>query len=160
VIKVVKAADDAETLRRVVHSLNYSEVPLPFHALVFETVAFGAPTIYGGCSVDRSVFRKRLPDTRWFASAAGVVNPTDAAGVTLDLVYLTNAIAAVSLGAATFLGAGAVKATLGPFDVFGTGGVPAGETVPIIALRATKLVAGVATLSHWNIWIRFLPSKQ
>lgn len=160
-IKVQRSDDEKENVRQAIHSINFSPEVLPFCAITgTETVAFGAPQVFGGCAVDRTRFRTRLPDDRWIITAYGVVGPGDVNGVDLDLVYTTDAIATVSLGGATFTGGAPLKGSLGPFDLFATPGVPQGETIPIVALRATKKVGGNATLAQWCIWIEFLPSKQ
>lgn len=165
-IKVVQThANPEETLRRLVHAANFSEENRGFVAIgAVVTVTFvGGAQAFGGCTVDRRVFRKLLPDDRWYIYAAGIVNPTDANGVTIDLEYIPGSSgaaigAALLLGTATYVGAGAIKQTLGPFDLYAT--ASKADDTPVIRLKATKLVGATCTLSNWNVWVRFLPSKQ
>jgi hypothetical protein len=112
--------------------------------------------VFGGLAVDREVFRRRLPDYRWYVYAAGLVDPRDANTATLELVYHLDDNTLVSLGSITQAGAGMVKRELGPFDVFNTPGVPAGETIPIVRLRATKTAGVPGEVVAWVIWNRFL----
>jgi hypothetical protein len=117
-----------------------------------ETTTGLALNSFGGITVDRSWSRSMIPNTQWLARAAGFLDPSDANGVTVSLFYQKDNLAVVTLGSATFTGAGFVKASLGPFDVFGTGGVPT-ETIAAVRLGATKLVGGTAGLTAWTVWI-------
>jgi hypothetical protein len=162
VIPVSSTSSLEERVRRIEHSINYSEVDLPFPALTGPAldVVAGAPAGSGGIAVDRSIFRRLLPDARWVVYAAGLVNPQDANIATVSLVYTTDAIANVTLGSVTATGAGFSKKSMGPFDVFGTGGVPAGETIPVIRLVMSKNAGTDALFQTWTIWLRLLANKQ
>src|SRR5439155_16507091 len=128
ITKLMPSRDHVDDLHRVMVALNFSETILACPcALAPETVIDTTVTDLGGVSVDRSVFRKVLPDHRWLVYAAGRVDPRDADGVIIALAYVEDDSTAVSLGSVTLTGAGFVKQTLGPFDVFATAGVPAGE---------------------------------
>jgi hypothetical protein len=162
-IKVVHTGQVAEDTRRIIHALNFSEA---IHAVTPSLAAFstGAPALganlVGGLVVDRSIFRTVLPDARWFVYAAGLVNPGDGNTATVALQYVKDTGVLVMLGSATAVGAGWAKLSMGPFDVFGTAGVPAGETIPAIVMTAQKNAGVNGTLSAWTIWTRFLASKQ
>lgn len=119
-----------------------------------------AGRILGGWSVDRSVFRQRLPDARWYVYAAGLVNPGDANTATLTLRYVKDDGTTVTLGTNASTGATLQKRVMGPFSLFGTGGVPAGETVVVIELHGVKSAGVDGTARHWTCWTRYLPSAQ
>lgn len=117
--------------------------------------------LFGGVSVDRSVFRELLPDHKWYAYCAGLVNPGDANVATLSLVYVTDTTSTTyTLGSTTKTGSGLVKFHMGPFDVFGTASVPAGEDVPVIRLKAVKDAGVDGTVEAATIWLRYLPRAQ
>lgn len=117
--------------------------------------------VFGGLSVDRSVFRTLLPDAKWYVYAAGMVDPGDANVATLSLRYVENTTGTThTLGSTTATGAGLVKFTLGPLDVFGTGGVPGGENVPVLQFHAVKDAGADGTVQAVTLWLRFLPAKQ
>lgn len=116
---------------------------------------------FGGLSVDRSVFRELLPDARWYVYAAGMVDPGDGNVATLSLIYVEDTTGTThTLGSTTKTGAGLVKFDMGPFDVFGTSGVPAGEDVPVIQFKAAKDAGVDGTVSAVTLWVRFLPATQ
>lgn len=163
-IKVVQTSDPLDDTRRLIHSVNYSEV-IRVVSVVDKEEVFGlAPgVVYGGLAVDRSVFRMLQPDARWLVYGAGWVNPTDGAnGVTITIQYETDAPGTVVVLGTLAVPAGVayVKRALGPFDIFNTATVPQGETIPIITLKATKLTAGTGELRDWCLWFRFLAPKQ
>jgi hypothetical protein len=116
-------------------------------------------TLFGGVAVDRDTFRRRLPDARWLAYAAGWVDPGDANTATISLRYEKDDGTTVLLGSVTQAGAGRVKKLIGPVDVFGTGGVPAGEAVPMVRIAAQKAAGVNGTLENWTLWIRYLAPK-
>lgn len=116
---------------------------------------------FGGLAVDRSVFRRLLPDYRWYVYAAGLVNPGDANVATLSLRYQRDSTSTFdTLGSETFTGAGLVKFEMGPYDVFGTAGVPAGETIPIIRFHAAKDAGADGEVAAVTGWVRYLPRQQ
>ena len=117
------------------------------------------PKLFDAVTVDRSVFRKLLPDARWFAYGSGWVNPGDANTATVELCYEKDDGTIVVLGSVTQAGAGLVKKQLGPFDVFATAGVPAGETIPSLRLRGAKTAGANGDLANWTVWLRLLPSR-
>jgi hypothetical protein len=162
-IKVGVGQTVEERLGKIEQSINRSPVILPFAIIDDSGGGVSVPVapgqFFGGVLVDRSWSRTVLPDRQWVVRAAGFINPTDANGVTIDLNYTSDALATTSLGSVTLTGAGVVKARLGPFDVFATGGVPSGETIPAIRLRAIKLVSGTATILHWDIWLELRASR-
>lgn len=165
-IKVVETPDAQENVRRIIHALHYSEDIRVVSAVGSEEgpVAVAATaagdTLFGGLAVDRSVFRKRQQDVRWLVYAAGWALPGDANTMTLDLLYQKDDFTTVVLGSTTRTGAAFGKVAMGPFDVFGTAGVPAGETIPMIRLGARKNVGANGFLQNWNIWARLLAAKQ
>jgi hypothetical protein len=121
--------------------------------------AFGtAGRRFGGYVIDRAVFRELLPEHRILVYAAGIVDPGDGNNATISLRYLTDAIAAVTLGTVVRSGAGPVKVAMGPFDLFATVGVPAGEQILAIDLHAIKNAGTNGVLWPWNIHIRRLPA--
>ncbi len=159
--KLVQTGDARDTLRRVVHASNFSPVVLAFPlGPAPETVIDINVNDLGAISVDRAVFRRLLPDDRWYVYAAGRVDPSDNDGVTVELAYVKDDNTAVVLGGATWTGAGMLKKALGPFDLFGTVGVPRTENIVVVRLQATKLVASTAEMRDWTLWLRLLPSKQ
>ena len=113
--------------------------------------------LLGAYAVDRSIFRERLPDDRWWVYAAGWVDPKDANTATISLRYEKDDGTTILLGSVTQARAGRVKKSMGPFDVFGTASVPAGETIPIIRLGAQKSAGIDGELDGWTIWVRLLP---
>jgi len=161
-IKVVRTSDPLDDTRRLIHSINYSEA-IHVVSVVFQAQAIPlAPgAMYGGLAVDRSVFRKLMPDARWLVYAAGWINPLDAAGGTVEIVYEKDNAAVVVLGTTAMPGAaGLVKMAVGPFDVFNTATVPQTEIIPIITLKATKAGGVPGALRNWCMWFRFLAPKQ
>lgn len=115
---------------------------------------------FSGLAVDRSVFRQRLPDARWFVYAAGWVNAGDTNVATVSLVYEKDDGAQVTLGSVTHNTATKTKKVMGPFDVFATVGVPAGEQIPVVRLRASKASGADGTIESWVLWLRLLPARQ
>jgi len=164
VIRVAQSGEPQEDIRRIIHSLHYSEDIRVVSAVGSEEAVAVAPgTVYGGLAVDRSIFRKLQQDARWFVYAAGWVKTDGAHAVTLGLQYEKDNAAVVVLGTLVAAATGAyTKRAFGPFDVFGTAGVPAGETIPIVTLTATVAAggAGTAFVRDWNLWVRLLPAKQ
>lgn len=163
-IKVVQTGNPLEDVRRLAHSVNFSEAILAFPAVgSVEAFTTAAPTLvvnsFGGVAVDRSVFRRLLPDARWAIYAAGYLETNDGSNATVGLAYQTDAGALVSLGTVTVSTPGG-KFALGPFDLFGTGGVPNTETVPIIRLTAQKAAGVNGEIMASCVWVRYLPSKQ
>ena len=159
--RIATTAVAREDIRRLAHAQNFQEViqAVPL-GIAPETTIDTAGCDCGGLAIDRSVFRKFLPDARWFVYAAGRVDPVDSDGVTIALEYVKDDNTTVALGTSTLTGGGMVKASLGPFDVFGTASVPGGEDVAIVRLFATKENTGFAELRNWCVWVRFLPSLQ
>lgn len=121
---------------------------------------FSGWTAYGGLTIDRSVFRELLPDYKWYVYAAGLVDPGDANTATIGLDYTKDNMVSVSLGSTTKSGSGWVKFSMGPFDVFGTSGVPTTETVACVRLSAQKSGGTSGYLDAVCIWTRFLPARQ
>lgn len=160
-IKVAPIGTTQDRVRRLEHAINFSPLELPFPAVGQEvTVAGPGTTTFGGLSVDRSVFRQLLPDDRWLIYAAGWLDPGDANGAMISLAYQKDNAIFVPLGSSTFVGAGYLKRTLGPFDLFATAGVPPGEQIPVVRFACQKLVGGNAFVNTWTVWARFLSSKQ
>lgn len=168
-IPVIQSGRADEDLRRVIHSINFSEDVLAFPMIPvaqgfstdMPTTAFGGVNLWIGCSVDRSIFRERLKDSRWAVYAAGIVDTVDANAAVLGLVYVTDAGVIVPLGGIGILaGPGFAKAQMGPFDVFGTAGVPPNEVIPMLGMTAQKTAGGNGALLGWTLWIRFLPPTQ
>lgn len=165
-IPVIQTADTMETLRRVVHSINFSEDVFAFPIIPVKTAFMtAAPSVltgtnaWVGVAVDRATFRKRLKDKRWALYAAGALDNGDANGTTLTLVYVKDDGSLVTLGTPTTVpgGAGFQKIMLGPVDVFGSAGVPAGESVPMLGLTAQKAAGANGALTGWCLWLRLLP---
>ncbi len=117
-----------------------------------------SPVTFGAIAVDRAVFRRLLPDARWLVYAAGWCDPGDGNDAIVELIYERDDESVVVLGAATFSGAGRSKRLLGPVDLFATSGVPAGEAVPMIRLRARKTAGLDGSLDGWVAWLRLLPA--
>jgi hypothetical protein len=115
---------------------------------------------YGGFAVDRAVFRRLLPDDRWLVYAAGLLSAGDANTATARLVYQKDNGTQIALGMATTTGSTEVKSRIGPVDLFGTAGVPAGEDVPVIRMQFQKDAGVDGTCLAWNIWLRFLPANR
>jgi len=124
------------------------------------SIPVGPPVQAGGVSIDRSVFRKKLPDAMWHVYAAGVADPGDGNNLTIELVYQKDDGTFVTLGSTgAFSGAGIVKRALGPGDVFGTAGVPTNENIAVIRLQATKAAGVAATLWAWVVWVELLAPR-
>lgn len=115
---------------------------------------------FSGLAVDRSVFQKRLPDARWLVYAAGWVNAGDANVATISLVYEKDDGSQVMLGSVTHNTGTKTKKVMGPFDVFATVGVPAGEQVPMVRLKAVKSSGADGTIENWTIYLRLLAARQ
>lgn len=115
------------------------------------------PTLFGGYALERATFRELQADHRWYVYAAGWVDPKDVNQATVSLVYEKDDQSIITLGSVTQTGSGRVKKKMGPFDVFATAGVPAGEEVPIIRLRAVKNAGIDGELDGWTLWVRHLP---
>jgi hypothetical protein len=162
VIKVSSTSSVEERVRRIEHSINYSNVILTFScADANTTITAGAGNVFfGGCAVDRAWSRTVLPDAQWVVRAAGFANSGDGNPFVVSLIYQTNALAVVTLGSATTSVAGFVKLAMGPFDVFGTGGVPAGEAIPVIRIIANKGAGTNAQIAAWTIWLELRANKQ
>lgn len=109
--------------------------------------------------MDRSVFRELQPDDRWWIYGVGWVNPKDANQATIAFMYEKDDGTVVQIGTVTQSGSGRVKKSMGPFDIFATAGVPAGETIPIIRLAAIKDAGVDGELDGWVVWVRHLPAK-
>ena len=164
-IPVIQTTDIDETLRRVIHSINYSEDVLAFPTITTEVNAnSSAPNAvtgvncWVGFAVDRATFRQRLKDAQWGLYAAGLVTGSSGS-VAISLQYVTDAGVLVPLGPAASIlvpAGGFQKAMVGPADVFGSPGVPQGEAVPALALTA-QTSSGTASLLGWVSWVRFLP---
>lgn len=116
--------------------------------------------LFAGFAVDRSVFRKTLPDARWLVYAAGWLNPGDGNTATVRLAYEKDDGTLATLATLAQVGGGRLKAKLGPADLFGSAGVPAGETIAMIRLGAVKNTGVNGTVENWTIWVRFLAPKQ
>lgn len=162
---LTRTGDVQRDLDNLFHVLRDSEDILAFPAVTAE-VAFttATPTLatntFGGIAVDRSDFRRRLRDNRWIVSAAGWVDTGDGNGATLQLVYVRDNGTFVVLGTLVVPGGTVSKMTFGPFDVFATVGVPAGEQIPVVALTAQKASGANGVLFVWDVWLRLLPSKS
>lgn len=152
-IRVPDIGTADERFAKITQSINSSPILLSASVVDGVTAITTTAASLGGIAVDRSWLRKLAPDTRWVARAYGLVDPADANGVTIYCEYVSDAIALTTLGSITPTGAGYQKASMGPFDVFGTGGVPAGETIPIVRLRAQKVTSGSANLAQWTLWL-------
>jgi|SRR5215469_10722215 len=161
-IKVTQHGTVEERLRKLEHSVNFSEWIHAFPCADQATaiVTGGGSFFFGGIAVDRSVFRKLLPDARWLVYAAGLAAAGDANPLTVALSYRSDGGGVTTLGSTTTSVAALTKVSLGPFDVFATGGVPAGETIPVIRLFASKGVGANGSIVAWNIWLRLLANKQ
>lgn len=116
--------------------------------------------LFDGIAIDRSVFQKRLPDARWLVYAAGFVNAGDTNVATVSLIYQKDDQTQVTLGSVTHNTATTVKKVMGPFDVFATVGVPSGEQVPMVRLKAIKASGADGLIENWDIWLRLLPARQ
>jgi hypothetical protein len=160
-IKLTSQGTVEERLRHLEHSVNYSEWIQAFPCADAQaSVVVGAPVILGGIAVDRSIFRKLLPDARWLVYAAGFAAANDANTLSMSLVYQLDNTTLQQLGVVSTTTAGFIKLSMGPFDVFATGGVPAGETIPVIRLRGIKVAGANGSFVAWNIWLRLLANKQ
>ncbi len=112
--------------------------------------------LFGGYAIDRSIFRELQKDSRWLFYAAGWVNPNDGNVASLSLVYEKDDGTQIVLGTVTETGATRVKTSLGPFDLFATAGVPKGETIPVVRLRAVKDAGVDGEIDGWCLWLRLL----
>lgn len=119
-----------------------------------------AGRLFDGITVDRSVFQKRLPDARWLVYAAGLVSAGDTNIATVSLYYQKDDTTLVLLGSVTHNTATPVKKVMGPFDVFATVGVPAGETVPMVRLHAIKNAGTDGTIEAWDLWLRLVAATH
>ena len=112
----------------------------------------------GGLLIDRAEFRPRLADARWFVYAAGWVDPMDVNVATISIRYELDNKTQIVLGSVTASGAGFVKKAMGPFDMFATAGVPAGETIVALRLHAIKDLGVDGQIEAWTLYVRFLPA--
>ena len=75
-IKLTSQGTVEERLRHLEHSINYSEWIQAFPcADAVTSIAGGATVFFGGIAVDRSVFRKLVPDARWLVYHLGPDQP-------------------------------------------------------------------------------------
>ncbi len=118
------------------------------------------PKTFGGFAIDRSVFRRLLPDERWVIYGAGLVDPGDGNTATISVVYQKDDGTFVTLGSITQVGGGLTKRTIGPLDLYGTAGVPTNEGVPIVRLRAVKDAGTDGEVFTWSLFLRLLPARQ
>lgn len=116
--------------------------------------------LYGAFNMQRPIFRQLLTDARWLFYAEGWVDPGDANTATVELVYEEDDQTITVLGSVTQAGAGRVKKSMGPFDLFGTIPAAQAEIVPIVRLAASKDAGVDGTLDGWNIWVRLLPALK
>ncbi len=114
--------------------------------------------LFGAYAVDRNLSQEIQADDQWLVYAAGWVNPKDANQATVSIVYEKDDQSVIVLGSVTQSSAGRVKKYMGPFDVFATAGVPAGETVPILRLQASKDAGVDGELDGWTLWVRHIPA--
>lgn len=125
---------------------------------------FGAsPRLFGGFAVDRSYFRKLLPDLRWVLRAAGIVTPGDANGALLELGYVndSNVFFPITAADTTVTGASAQKFTIGPALLFNpTDGYALNEVIPVVRLRGTKATGVDATITLATIWLEQQSGRQ
>jgi hypothetical protein len=164
-MKVAQTGNDHEDIGRLVHAVNFSEaiigpanVNLDSNQTPFSSAA-GNVFSRQALAIDRSVFRELLPDARWLVYAAGFLNSSDGNTVTATLTYQDDSTTVVVLGSVSHA-AGWAKKVIGPLDVFGTPGVPTGESVPMIRLHFSKATAGTGECAGWCLWLRLLVSKQ
>lgn len=123
--------------------------------------AFGTSArLFGSYAMDRSIFRELQADSRWYFYAAGWLDPKDGNIATVSLVYEKDDGTQLVLGSVTQAGSGRVKKSMGPFDLFATAGVPAGETIPIVRLRAVKDAGVDGEIDGWCLWVRHLPALK
>lgn len=161
--KIQLSGDTAEDIRRLRTSVNYGEEVLSTCLAVngLAIVTGAGATTAGSWSVDRSVFRKLLAtDDQWFVYAAGLASSGDANPLTLSLAYVDDTGVATQLGSGTVTNAGTVKFAIGPFPVFATAGVPAGEQIPTIRLRGTKAAGANGSITHATLWVRIVSSRR
>lgn len=118
------------------------------------------PRLFGGYMVDRAEVRRLIPDARWFVYAAGWVDPKDGSTATVEIVYEKDDGSVVVLGSVTQAGAGRVKVKMGPFDVFAVAGVPGGEEIPSLRLRASKDGGVNGEVDGWCLRLRFFPALK
>lgn len=143
---------------RSAQARNYAPLVQLVSAVDAEVAAGTGGLSLGGVAWDRVVTADYVPGVgRWLVWASGLVDPADANGGTVALVYQKDNLAVVTLVSGTWTGAGFVKKTIGPVDVFATAGVPAGETLPIVRLVATKATSGTMGLTAWTIWSVWIP---
>lgn len=116
---------------------------------------FGTTKVsYGAFMQSREIFRPLEADRRWFVYAAGWVDPGDGNNATISLEYEKDDESFIVLGSVVASGAGRVKASIGPLDLFATAGVPGTESIVSIRLRAVKASGVDGTMDGWNIWVR------
>lgn len=116
---------------------------------------------FGGFAVDRSVFRRLLPDYKWYLYAAGLVSAGDTNTATIKLIYVEDTTGTThDLGSVTHNTASVVKKALGPIDLFAAAGVPNDEDVVVVRLYAEKDAGVDGTVDTWTVWLRLLPSQQ
>ncbi len=158
--KFVPTGEPREDIRRLTLLLNYSDALWSWAALTQDTGAvIGAVTPFGGVILDRSVFQRQLPDARWLVYAAGWGASDNVNPMVIELAYQKDNATFVTLGSVSITTSAPTKLAMGPFDVFATAGVPAGETLPCVRLRASK-AAGAATgqlFAPWQIMLQLLP---
>lgn len=117
------------------------------------------PTTLGGFTIPWKTLRTLLPDDRWAIYAAGWVSAPGPA-VVATIAYQKDDGTYVPVGSTTLPLNG--KAEIGPFPVRGTfaiaAGVPAGEDIISVALRAALATTGTAAnLYRWTMWLRMTP---
>lgn len=159
-IPVHPTGDLARDTRDIIHSINHSETVLPLSIAPGSTaiVSGAAAVTLGGCHVDRTVFRKLLPDDRWLIYAAGEVNPGDGNALTITLRYSAANGTLTTLGTIGPTGAGVTKVAMGPFDVFAT--VPPTDPIPGFVLQAAKAAGVNGTAARWCLWLRLLTRNR
>lgn len=162
-IKVAELGAMAEQVHRVIHSLNFSpEIREIAVVGSEETIPVAPAKVFGGVAVDREVFRTLQPDARWLVHAAGWAKGDATHTATIGLQYESDTPGTVVVLGTVVIAASATysKFRLGPFDVFGTGGVPAGENVPIVTLTGVVAAGGAGTIRSAAIWLRLLAAQQ
>jgi hypothetical protein len=118
-----------------------------------------APILLGGFTIPWETLRTLLPDDRWTVYCAGWVTAPGPA-VRASVCYQLDGGSLVEVGGANLPASG--KAELGPYPVRGefaiAKGVPAGERIISVALRAGLVSAGsAASMTRWTMWLRMTP---
>ena len=125
------------------------------------TISSTSPIALGGFTIPWKTLRELLPDDRWAIYAAGWVS---ASGPTVraTIDYQRDDGTYVTVGTQVLPASG--KAEMGPYPVRGAFaiplGVPAGENIISVALRAALTSAGTAaSLYRWTMWLRMSPRR-